>query len=117
MTRIERWKKINEQMVELLARKAQAYGDSFTQSEVVLRALFPAGIHPDQYRDLLTMIRMIDKFFRLATRRGGKDPMGESPWNDIQGYATLANEREMAENEARREEKWVADGVITKESK
>ena len=51
------------------------------------------GIQPDSYDDALAITRVIDKLFRLATR---KDAFGESPWKDICGYALLgmANDEE-----------------------
>ena len=43
-------------------------------------------MQPDQYVDLLTICRVIDKLFRLAS-----DPTygEESPWLDICGYGLL----------------------------
>jgi len=35
---------------------------------------------------MLAMIRVIDKLFRIATK---KDAFGESPWRDICGYSIL----------------------------
>lgn len=70
----------------LVAKKNEAYGDSFTRAQDVLKVLYPNGIQPEQYTDMLAMIRVIDKLFRLAT---DKDAFGESPWNDIAGYALL----------------------------
>jgi hypothetical protein len=43
---------------------------------------------PNQYQDLGAMIRILDKFFRIATK---KDAFGESPWTDVAGYAILMN--------------------------
>lgn len=73
---------------KLVDEKQRAYGDSFHKSEQVLRVLYPSGIRLDQYVDLLTMVRVIDKLFRVAT---DKDALGESPWRDIAGYGILAS--------------------------
>jgi hypothetical protein len=71
---------------ELTQMKNAAYGDSFDKSGVILATLYPNGIRPEQFRDALAIVRVIDKLFRIATR---KDAFGESPWKDIAGYGIL----------------------------
>lgn len=71
---------------ELTQMKNTAYGDSFAKSGDILAILYPHGIKPEQYRDALAIVRVIDKLFRIATR---KDAFGESPWEDIAGYGIL----------------------------
>ena len=71
---------------KLVKEKQDAYGDSFSKSEEIIKILFPDGVKPENYRDLLTITRIIDKLFRIATR---KDAFGESPYRDIAGYALL----------------------------
>lgn len=66
--------------------KQKAYGDSFGKAHRILLELYPNGISPDQYSTILTMARVIDKMFRIATNN---DPFGENPWKDIAGYAIL----------------------------
>jgi hypothetical protein len=75
---------------ELVKEKQRAYGDSFGRSGAVLRALYPRGIALEQLDDALTVVRIVDKLFRIATDR---DALGEDPWRDIQGYALLAQRR------------------------
>jgi hypothetical protein len=70
----------------LVQEKQEAYGDSFSKSEEIIKILFPQGVKPQNYRDLLTITRIIDKLFRIATR---KNAFGESPYRDIAGYALL----------------------------
>jgi hypothetical protein len=70
----------------LVKEKQEAYGDSFSKSEEIIKVLFPDGVKPENYRDLLTITRIIDKMFRIATR---KNAFGESPYRDIAGYALL----------------------------
>lgn len=70
----------------LVKQKQEAYGDSFSKSEEIIKILFPQGVKPENYRDLLTITRIIDKLFRIATR---KNAFGESPYRDIAGYALL----------------------------
>lgn len=82
---------IGEAVGQLVTEKQLAYGDSFGKAGEVLRILYPAGISPDQLEDALTVVRVIDKLFRIATR---KDAFGESPWRDVCGYAILSIARD-----------------------
>ena len=83
----------------LLEEKQQAYGDAFGSMEAIFKILYPNGIQPYQYSDLLTVVRMLDKVFRIANMPPeGKDIMGEEPYKDIAGYALLALERESCKN-------------------
>lgn len=75
-----------EQIGKLVSQKNTAYGSSFSQAHQILTVLFPNGIMPNQYTDALAIIRVIDKLFRIANK---KDAFGESPWQDIAGYAIL----------------------------
>lgn len=70
----------------LTADKNRAYGDSFGRAGDILRILYPNGVNPEEYDEMLSVARIIDKLFRLATR---KDAFGESPYRDIAGYALL----------------------------
>ena len=72
---------------ELVAEKQSAYGNSFGQAGQILRVLYPNGVPVEKMEDMLTVVRVLDKLFRIATDR---DAMGESPWKDICGYALLA---------------------------
>ena len=81
----------------LVNHKQAAYGDSFGKAHKILLELYPDGIKPEAYHDVLTMARIIDKLFRIATK---KDAFGENPYQDIAGYAVLAtgkHEREFRE--------------------
>ena len=70
----------------LTSEKNEAYRDSFGQACDVLKVLYPGGVKPEQYKDMLAVVRVIDKLFRIANK---KDAFGESPWRDICGYALL----------------------------
>ena len=87
---------ISNQVGTLVQDKNKAYGDSFGQACKILEVLYPDGIKPNQYRDVLAITRVIDKLFRIANK---KDAFGESPWRDICGYAVLgiANDEESEE--------------------
>lgn len=77
---------------ELVDRKNRAYGNSFNLAGEIIKILYPNGIKPDSdvLADLLGIIRVIDKLFRIANH---PDAMGESPWEDIAGYALLGAAR------------------------
>jgi len=83
---IDKYKRIADSIGTLVGEKNIAYGDSFGKASKVLEVLYPDGIQPEQYTDMLAMIRVIDKLFRIATK---KDAFGESPWRDICGYSIL----------------------------
>ena len=78
---------IAEGLAALIVEKQKSYGDSFTRSAAVMEVLYPNGISPAQYKDSLTIVRIVDKLFRIAT-----DPtaLGEDPWLDIAGYSLLS---------------------------
>jgi hypothetical protein len=83
--------KFGEEIGNLVAEKNEAYGDSFGKIGNVMRELYPNGINIEQMDDALTVVRVIDKLFRIATK---KDAFGESPWKDICGYGLLGWRRD-----------------------
>lgn len=85
------YKKLSLEIGELVEEKQKAYGDSFGKSAEVLKLMYPDGIPVSKYENLLTLVRVLDKLFRIAT---DKDAFGESPWKDIEGYALLARARD-----------------------
>ena len=82
--------KLGDTVGKLVYDKQLAYGDSFGRSGECLRQMFPKGIKPDQYDDLLTIARILDKLFRLANDPRAFD---ENPYQDIVGYALLGMNR------------------------
>ena len=87
------------ELAVLIEEKQKAYGDAFGSMEAIFNILYPNGIQPYQYSDLLPVVRMLDKVFRIANMPPeGKDVMGEEPYKDIAGYALLALEREARKN-------------------
>lgn len=74
-------------LADLVTDKQAQYGDSFGRSGAILQVLYPDGIPVKAYTSALTLIRVIDKLFRLATH--SEDIAGENPWRDIAGYALL----------------------------
>lgn len=71
---------------QLVDKKNQAYGDAFNKSGDFLKLLYPDGIKPEQYGDMLALVRVFDKQMRIAT---AKDALEENPWQDIAGYGIL----------------------------
>jgi hypothetical protein len=80
------FEEVGAKIGRLVLEKNKAYGDSFAQSGDILKILYPNGIGLDQYNDMLALIRIIDKLFRIAT---SKDSFKEDPYTDIAGYAIL----------------------------
>lgn len=78
----------------LVDEKNTAYGNSFEQAGDFLRLLYPEGIPPEKYGDMLCVVRIFDKLKRIATK---KDAFGEDPYADIVGYGLLGAERGLRE--------------------
>ena len=88
---LKNYKNLGSEIGELVERKQAAYGDSFSKSGEIMRILYPEGISHEQMDDALTIVRIIDKLFRIAT---DKDALGESPYSDIVGYGLLGAMRD-----------------------
>ena len=80
------FEQIGTETGELVAQKNAAYGSSFAKAGEFLRLLYPNGLRPDQMTDALLLVRMFDKQVRIAT---APDAFGESPYQDLAGYAIL----------------------------
>lgn len=80
---------------KLLAEKNQAYGDAFSKTTQILTLLYPQGIKVEQFKDVHVLVRMLDKMSRIAQ---DNDPLGESPYKDLAGYAILAQANLIAQN-------------------
>lgn len=74
----------------LVQEKQAAYGSSFQKAGDIMRILYPEGISPEKMDDALTIVRMLDKMFRIAS---DKDAFGESPYRDLAGYSLLGAKR------------------------
>jgi len=75
-----KFEKIGSEIGKLVEQKNQAYGNSFSNSRDVLKVLYPNGITPEQYGDMLAITRIIDKLFRVATK---KDALSDRDWETI----------------------------------
>ena len=92
---MNKFEELGVQVGKLVYDKQLAYGDSFGRSGECLRQMFPEGIKPSQYDDLLTIARILDKLFRLANDPSAFD---ENPYQDIVGYALLGMNRHKCSN-------------------
>jgi hypothetical protein len=83
---------LGKEIGELVQAKNEAYGNSFANSGWILAILYPNGVTVEQYSDMLTVVRILDKLARIATR---KDAFGESPFRDIAGYGLLGYAKDL----------------------
>lgn len=95
------FKELGERIGNLLEEKNAAYGNSFDDAGEFLRLLYPTGVQPNQMNDALCLVRIFDKMKRIATN---KDAFGESPYQDIAGYAILGLRRSEVEKKSNLEE-------------
>lgn len=77
---------IGQDIGSLVDEKNKAYGDSFAKSQEFLKILYPNGIEPENYNDVLVLARIFDKMMRIANRKKAFD---ENPYKDIAGYGIL----------------------------
>jgi len=81
---------------ELLAEKRRAYGDNFERSVRFIADLYPKGVPPEAYPQLLPLIRMLDKISRVAQisqdRTGSFKEGLKDAWRDMAGYSVLVLE-------------------------
>lgn len=83
------YEQIGQEIGRLVDEKQKAYGRSFQKAPKILEILYPDGVKPEQYADMLTLVRIIDKQTRIAS--GDKKAFGESPYRDIAGYGILGD--------------------------
>ena len=74
---------------ELVQEKNKAYGSAFDKAGDFLRLLYPDGIKPDQYKDMLCIIRVFDKLMRIATSYEGTEEKKVEAYSDMGGYSIL----------------------------
>lgn len=86
---VGKYEKIGTEIGRLVDKKNKAYGDAFNKSGEFLKILYPEGIRPEQYNDMLAIVRIFDKLMRIAT---DKNALNENPYNDIAGYGILKAE-------------------------
>lgn len=79
------YEKLGRAIGRLVDVKQRQYGDSFNRSAEILMVLYPDGVKPSDYKNMLAVTRTIDKLFRIANGDQGN----ESAWSDIAGYGIL----------------------------
>lgn len=88
---------------KIVDKKNAAYGDSFAQAGTFLKLLYPNGIAPEKYGDMLAVVRIFDKLKRIASQ---KDAFDEDPFSDIVGYGLLGimnNKQDEVQDEVKKE--------------
>lgn len=86
-----RFEELGRKIGALVQEKNDAYGNSFSKSEAFFKILYPDGIKPEHYSDVLLLARIFDKIMRIANQ---KDAFGESPYTDIVGYGILGVDKD-----------------------
>lgn len=76
-----------KQIGKLVDEKNKQYGDAFSKSGDFLKILYPDGIKPEQYKDVLVLVRIFDKQMRIANGNQGE----ENAYQDIAGYGILSS--------------------------
>ena len=74
---------------KLVEEKNKAYGSAFDRAGDFLKILYPEGIKPDQYKDMLCIIRVFDKLMRIATAYEGTEEKKVEAYSDLSGYGLL----------------------------
>ncbi len=85
MNNVGQYENAGAHIGRIVDKKQAQYGDSFHRAAHVLAVLYPDGVTPEDYQNLLTVTRVIDKLFRIANGDQGD----ESAWRDIAGYGIL----------------------------
>ena len=83
---MSRYIDLGQQVGVLLDEKRTCYGDTFDVVPQIMALLYPNGLTPAQYPDVLTVVRMVDKLCRIAT---GNPEDQEDSWKDLAGYSVL----------------------------
>lgn len=83
-----KYETLGREIGALVDVKNQQYGDAFHKTGKILAILYPEGVAPERYDDMLAVVRVLDKLFRVANGKQGN----EDPWQDIVGYGLLGME-------------------------
>lgn len=78
---------IATEIADLVSDRQKTYGDSFGNAGKILEVLYPNGVKADQYTDVLSIARILDKLFRIANGQYNDS------YRDIAGYALLGERR------------------------
>jgi len=103
------FREIAEATAVLVESKDAAYGNSFDVAGEFLKTLYPHGIKPEQYGDMLALVRIYDKMKRIAS-----GDSSENSWGDITGYGLLGQRRVIREHNAYKEAMRITQEKIDK---
>jgi hypothetical protein len=85
---------------QLVEEKNKAYGSAFDKAGDFLRVLYPDGIKPEQYKDMLCIVRVFDKLMRIATSYEGTEEKKVDAYSDLMGYGLLGLRASLEEQES-----------------
>mgnify|MGYP003350585103 CR=1 FL=1 len=85
---------------QLVEEKNKAYGSAFDKAGDFLRVLYPEGIKPEQYKDMLCIVRVFDKLMRIATSYEGTEEKKVDAYSDLMGYGLLGLRASLEEQQA-----------------
>jgi len=80
-----KYAEIGKRIGELVEVKNEQYGSSFKKSGEFLKILYPDGVNPEDYDNMLLQVRMFDKQMRIANG----NESDENAFQDIVGYGIL----------------------------
>ncbi|MBA4495119.1 hypothetical protein ACFO25_10010 [Paenactinomyces guangxiensis] len=80
-----RYETLGQRIGQLVDRKQKEYGDSWGKAAGILEKLYPDGVKPEHYHNMLGIVRVIDKLSRIANGNQGE----ENAWADLAGYGLL----------------------------
>lgn len=86
---LNKYETLGREIGKFTDEKNLAYGNSFQKSQEFMLLLFPNGVPVEKYTYVLLIIRMFDKFMRIAT---SEKAFSEDPWQDLAGYSLLGAE-------------------------
>lgn len=84
-------------IADLVTEKEKAYGSAFDKAGDFLRVLYPDGIKPEQYKDMLCIVRVFDKLMRIATSYENTEEKKVDAYSDLMGYGLLGLRSSLAE--------------------
>jgi hypothetical protein len=92
------FQELAEGIADLVTEKEKAYGSAFDKAGDFMRLLYPEGIKPDQYKDMLCTVRIFDKLMRIATSCEDTEEKKVEAYSDINGYSLLGLRSSILEN-------------------
>ena len=76
---------LGQRIGALVDVKNAQYGDSTNKTGQILAILYPDGVKPEQYHDMMLITRILDKLNRIANGNQGE----ENAFQDLAGYSLL----------------------------